>query len=109
MKPINQLFLAAAVAVAFISVNRVVADDARAGSPKAQELAASYRTVAGTSTDLIDRAVKVGSPKALEMAASFRKVPSSTPDLVDRSYAGIPKLKELQGARATEFQVAPVK
>jgi len=109
MKPINKLLFVAAIAVALISINRVAAADTNPGSPKAQELAASYRTVAGNTPDLIDRSIKAGSPKALESAASVRKVQSTTPDLLDRSYAGIPKQKELLGARAREFQVAPIK
>jgi hypothetical protein len=109
MKLINKILVVAVTTVAFTAVNRVGADDTGVGSPKARELAASFRKVPGTTTDMLDRSIKVGSPKAVEMAASLRKVRGTTVDRLDRSYAGIPKLREQFGPAAKEFQVAPLK
>lgn len=88
-------------------------------SPRAQEQANSLKRVAGTtSSDMIDRSVKVGSPKAIELAYSLRKVPSTGPS-IDLAHAPRPTMSPKDSryevalrdnaAKQLEVQIAPLK
>lgn len=104
-----------AVAVAGVFTLNANAGDAVI-SPKAKEQADSLRKVPGTTTDMIDRSVKLGSPKQVEFAASLRKVPS-TGTTVDLAHAPRPTMSPkdprfetaLRANAEREFQIAPVK
>lgn len=106
MKTLNGLLMVTTIAASLTLANQASAHDALL-SPRAMEN--EIKTVSGTTSDLLDRSVKAGSPKGLELTASLRIVPGTATDLIDRSYAGIPKLREQLGTRATEIQVAPLK
>jgi hypothetical protein len=87
-------------------------------SPKAREQANSLRKVAGTTSDKIDRSVKVGSPKAIELAYSLRKVPSTGPS-IDLAHAPRPTMSPKDpryevalrenATRQLDVQIAPLK
>jgi len=106
MKTLGKLLIVTVIGIALAPVYRVAAGDELL-SPRAK--ANQIKTMSGTTPDLLDRTVKSSSPKALEMAASLRKTTGATADFLDRSYASIPKLRELSGAPAKEFQAAPLK
>ncbi len=87
-------------------------------SPRAQEHANSVRKVPGTTTDKIDRSIKIGSPKALELANSVRKVPSTGPS-IDLAHAPRPTMSPKDpryevalrenATRQLDVQIAPLK
>ena len=113
----TNILLAIAVAGAFGLATRAHAGDALL-SPKAQAFADSLKTVPGTTSDMIDRSVKVGSPKAIELAHSLRKVPSTGPS-IDLAHAPRPTMSPKDSryemalrenaTKQLEVQIAPLK
>jgi hypothetical protein len=79
-------------------------------SPRAAQLRNDFRTVPGTTPDMLDRAVKAGSPKALALAHDFRKLPGTTPDMLARNLpAAPPRLLANEPWRLQQFRVALLK
>jgi hypothetical protein len=111
MKTTSLLAIVAAVGLTF-------AGRAQAGepalSPKAAQLRYDFRTVPGTTSDMIDRSVKAGAPKALALAHELRKVPSTGPS-IDLAHGPRPLLSpkdpryDQELRRLQEVQIAPLK
>ena len=109
------LILAAAYLALLAAVNTASAAEPLL-SPKAKSLADSLRTVPGSTSDLIDRAVLPGTPKGRELVYSLRNVPSSGSS-VDLAHGPSPLLSPkdpryesaLRGLRGSLFQIAPLK
>jgi hypothetical protein len=109
----RSLLFAVAVAGFLALAGNTFAGDALL-SPKAKALADSLSKVPGTTTDMLDRAVKPGSPKAIAQAHSLRKVPSTGPS-IDLAHGPRPTLSPKDPRydqalrRLQEVQVAPLK
>ena len=113
----SNILLAIAVASAFGLAASANAGDALL-SPKAQAFADSLKKVPGTTSDMIDRSVKVGSPKAIELAHSLRKVPSTGPS-IDLAHAPRPTMSPKDSrfemalrenaTKQLEVQITPLK
>jgi hypothetical protein len=87
-------------------------------SPRGKAQADSLRTVPGTSTDLIDRSVKLGSPRGIAMAESLRNVPSTASTAVasagyratgDDGITASPRFRQQLGECGAHLIVAPLK
>jgi len=109
----RSLLFAVAVTGFLTSAGNTFAGDALL-SPKAKALADSLRKVPGTTTDMLDRAVKPGSPKAIAQAHSLRTVPRTGPS-IDLAHGLRPTLSpkdpryDQELRRLQEVQVAPLK
>ena len=112
---LNKILLAAAVAVAFIAVNRAQAAEPLL-SPRAK--ANQIRVVRSTSASDVNLATNrpVGNAKAWALAQSLKKVPSSG-DNIDLAHAPRPTMSPrdpryetaLRENATKNFQVAPLK
>ena len=110
----TKLILAAAVAILTLS-SGVYAGD-RVLSPKGKEAQDSMRKAPGMTTDMTDRSAKAGSPKALDLAHSLRKVPRTSPG-IDLAHGPGPTLSPkdprfetaLRELRESQIQVTPLK
>ena len=110
---LNQILLAAAVAVAFTAANRAQAGEPLL-SPRAQ--ANQPRMVSGTSANDVNLATNrpAGNAKAWELAQSLKKVPS-TGQTIDLAHGPRPTLSpkdpryEQEARRLQEVQITPLK
>ena len=105
--------MAAAVVLTFTLTTHA---DEPVYSPKAKELADSFRTGPGTTPDMIDRSIQPGTPKSRELAYSLRRVPSTGPS-IDLAHVPRPTLSPKdpnfeiawRANAEQQFQVAPLK
>ena len=106
MKNLRPLFLAAA-AVLLINANLAAGDRKPLTSPRAK--ANEAKAAAGETRETLDRNFRYDAPRAQARDESLRQVAGTTRDSLDRNPKLTPKLRELMGPQAKEFQVAPLK
>lgn len=111
MENLTHLLIVAGLLAAPTFTVQLTAHDAPL-PPRLKTMQQERRTVAGTTSDALDRKVHSVSPRGLQTRRELDRVANAQPnaDLAHASRSALPpKLEELQRERVAGFVLAPLK